>query len=188
MGWRDEGIDEAARNDAVSVADALTGCDVAAVVVSPLRRARETAAPLVDRLGVEPSVDARFGELRVGRWEGLTEDEIARRWPGDWTRWRSDPHALEVAGRESLAALNVRVADALDELAERLVVGAVVVFTHDAVVRAAVAWALGTGPEIYRHVQVDNCSITSVRVENGLRRLVRANDVAHLGRGVREGR
>jgi broad specificity phosphatase PhoE len=84
--------------------------------------------------------------------------------------------------------LNVRVADALDELAERLVVGAVVVFTHDAVVRAAVAWALGTGPEIYRHVQVDNCSITSVRVENGLRRLVRANDVAHLGRGVREGR
>ena len=56
----------------------------------------------------------------------------------------------------------------------------VVVFTHDAVVRAAVAWALGTGPEIYRHVEVANCSITTVGVVAGVRRLVRTNENAHL--------
>ena len=61
-----------------------------------------------------------------------------------------------------------------------------VVFTHDAVVRAAVAWALGTGPEVYRHLEVANCSITTVRVLDGVRRLVRANDVGHLnGAGPR---
>ena len=42
-------------------------------------------------------------------------------------------------------------------------------------VRAAVAWALGTGPEIYRHVEVDYCSITTVGVVAGVRRLVRTN-------------
>ena len=67
------------------------------------------------------------------------------------------PTALEVDGRETLGDLNVRVAGALDELVADLVDGRVaVVFTHDAVVRAAVAWALGTGPEIYRHVEVAN--------------------------------
>ena len=83
-------------------------------------------------------------------------------------------------GRETLADLNARVAGALDELFADLVDGRVaVVFTHDAVVRAAVAWALGTGPEIYRHVEVANCSIT-VGVVAGVRQLLRANQNAHL--------
>ena len=55
-----------------------------------------------------------------------------------------------------------------------------VVFTHDAVVRAAVAWGLGTGPEVYRHVEVANCSITTVGVVAGVRRVVRTNQTAHL--------
>jgi hypothetical protein len=46
--------------------------------------------------------------------------------------------------------------------------------------RAAVAWALGTGSEIYRHVEVANCSITTVGVVAGVRRLVRTNENAHL--------
>src|SRR4051794_27625953 len=110
-----------------------------------------------------------------------TEDEIAERWPEHWQRWRSEPHVLEVEGRETLADLNARVAGALDELFADLVDGRVaVVFTHDAVVRAAVAWALGTGPEIYRHVEVANCSITTVGVVAGVRRLLRTNENAHL--------
>ena len=44
-----------------------------------------------------------------------------------------------------------------------------------------------TGPEVYRHVEVANCSITTVRVLDGVRRLVRANEVGHLERLGREG-
>ena len=88
--------------------------------------------------------------------------------------------SLQVEGREILADLNAR-AGALGELFADLVDGRVaVVFTHDAVVRAAVAWALGTGPEMYRHVEVASCSITTVGVVAGVRRLVRTNENAHL--------
>jgi len=80
-----------------------------------------------------------------------------------------------------VADLNAPVAGALDELFADLVDGRVaVVFTHDAVVRAAVAWALGTGPEIYRRVKVANCSLTAVEVVAGVGRLVRTNENAHL--------
>ena len=149
--------------------------------VEPSRSCRADGG--TPRGAAQPSADRRdrFGELRVGHWEGYTEDEIAQRWPEHWQRWRSEPHALEVEGRETLADLNARVAGALDELFAGLVDGRVaVVFTHDAVVRAAVAWALGTGPEIYRHVEVANCSITTVGVVAGVRRLVRTNENAHL--------
>ena len=83
-------------------------------------------------------------------------------------------------GRETLADLNARVAGALDDLFADLVDGRMaVVFTRDGVVVAAVAWALGTGPEIYRHVEVADCSIT-VGVVAGVRQLVRANQNADL--------
>ncbi len=176
MGWLDEGVEPVARRDAQAVADALAGEAVAAIVSSPLRRALQTAGPLANRVGIEPRLDDRIGELRVGPWEGLTEDEIAERWPEEWRRWRTEPHTLALEGRETLGELNARVAAVLDELTcSSVASGAAVVFTHDAVVRAAVAWALGTGPEVYRHVEVANCSITTVRVVDGVRRLVRAN-------------
>ena len=181
MGWLEEGIESGWVRAASAVADVLAQEPVDWLLSSPLARAVQTAAPLAARLGRQPIIDDRFGELRVGLWEGYTEDEIAERWPEHWQRWRSEPHAFEVEGRETLGDLNTRVAGALDELFVGLVDGrAAVVFTHDAVVRAAVAWALGTGPEIYRHVEVDYCSITTVRVVAGVRRLVRTNENAHL--------
>jgi broad specificity phosphatase PhoE len=89
-------------------------------------------------------------------------------------------------GRETQRELNARVAAVLDELAcSSAAYGAVVVWTHDAVARAAVAWALRTGPEVYRHVEVATCS--TLRVLDGVRRLVRANEVGHLERRGREG-
>jgi broad specificity phosphatase PhoE len=183
MGWLEEGIEPGWVRAAEAVADVLAQEPVDWLVSSPLARAVQSAAPLAALLRREPILDDRFGELRVGPWEGYTEDEIAERWPEHWQRWRSEPHALQLEGRETLTDLNARVAGAIDELFADLVDGRVaVVFTHDAVVRSAVAWALGTGPEIYRHVEVANCSITTVGLVAGVRRLVRTNESTHLGR------
>jgi broad specificity phosphatase PhoE len=105
---------------AAAVADVLARESVDWLVSSLLARAVQTAAPVAARLGPELIVDDRFGDLRVGRWEGYAEDEIAERWPQHWQRWRSEPHALEVDGRETLVDQN-RVAGALDELCAGLV-------------------------------------------------------------------
>lgn len=181
MGWLDESIEPTSQADAEAVARALVAEDVGSIVSSPLRRALATAAPLAALVGLEPRIDDRFGEMHVGPWEGLSEDEVAAQWPTEWQEWRTEPHRLRLRGRETLADLNVRVAEALEQLSsESVVTGAAVVFTHDAVVRAAVAWALGTGPEIYRHVDVANCSITTVRIVDGLPHLLRTNNIGHL--------
>ena len=179
-GWLDVDIEPGAQPAAEAAARDLADVGVAAIVSSPLRRALSTAAPLAALVGVEPWIDDRFGEMHVGSWEGLAEDEVATRWPDEWRRWRTEPHTLDFDGRETLARLNVRVGGALDELAADRAGGAVVVFTHDAVVRAAVAWALGTGPEVYRHVVVANCSITTVACRGGVSRLLGVNAVGHL--------
>ena len=88
---------------------------------------------------------------------------------------------LAGGGSRDPADLIARVAGALDELCAGLVGGRLaVVVTHDAVVRAAVAWALGIGLEICRHVEFANRSITTFGVVAGVYRLVRTNEKAHV--------
>ena len=146
MGWLDEGIEPTSLRDAEAVARVLSIDDVGVIVASPLRRALETAAPLAELAGLTPRVDDRFGEMHVGPWEGLFEDDVADRWPVEWLRWRIEPHLVQMHGRETLSDLNARVAEALDEMAaESAVPGVAVVFTHDAVVRACGGRKFGRG-------------------------------------------
>jgi hypothetical protein len=84
MGWLDEGIEPGWVPAAAAVADVLAQEPVDWLVSSRLARAVPTAAPLAALLSRQPIVDDRFGELRVGHWEGYTEDEIAERWPEHW--------------------------------------------------------------------------------------------------------
>ena len=88
MGWLDESIEPTSLGDAKAVARALAGEDVGSIVSSPLRRALATAAPLAALVGLEPRIDERFGEMHVGPWEGLSEEEVATQWPTEWQRWR----------------------------------------------------------------------------------------------------
>src|SRR5688500_7817790 len=56
---------------------------VHAVVSSPLRRCRDTAALIARRLGLEARLDDRLREADFGVWEGLTFTEIRERYPAE---------------------------------------------------------------------------------------------------------
>src|SRR4051812_39682238 len=95
MGWLEEGIEpmgagrRGGRRRPGSGAGRLAG-------VEPARSCRADGGAAGGAARRQPILDDRFGELRVGPWEGSTEDEIAERWPEHWQRWRSEPYALEV--------------------------------------------------------------------------------------------
>ena len=181
MGWADESIELDQLNGANAVAARLAAAPAPVrVVSSPLARARDTAGPLAAALTVDLETDARLGELYQGPWQGLAESEVARRWPLEWSMWRTAPETLDLDGRETLTALYARVADAFDDLVRSSDAATVVVFTHDAVVRAAVAWTLRVGPSTYRHIDVANCSITTIHAYTFGTRLVALNDTSHL--------
>jgi len=65
-GWGedlDPGLDDVGRAQAQTAANVLVPLGPLPVVVSPLRRARETAAPLEERWGVIATVDPSVGEI-----------------------------------------------------------------------------------------------------------------------------
>src|SRR4051794_27018119 len=83
---------DARRSSSAALGRSCTG----AVVSSPIARARDTAAPLAAALTVDLETDACLGELYKGPLQGLAESEVARRWPLEWSVWRTAPETLDL--------------------------------------------------------------------------------------------
>lgn len=93
---------------------------------SPLARTTETARAVAAALneGGDPPVPVRpedgFKEIGQGEWEGVTHDEIARRWGAELQAWRRRPAEAWAPGGESIAEVQARVRPALARLLARL--------------------------------------------------------------------
>jgi broad specificity phosphatase PhoE len=63
--------------------------------------------------------DADLGEMRLGLWEGLTRDELRRRFPTVLPQWQEDPLSVRPPEGESLGEAIDRVRPALDKILRR---------------------------------------------------------------------
>lgn len=91
---------------------------VTEILVSPARRAIETAAPLIAATGLEPTVVEDLVEIRMPDWSTTPEDEVQaqfrearQRHPKDW--WAGMP------GGESFDDFHKRIAAAMTEVAKQ---------------------------------------------------------------------
>lgn len=115
--------------------------EIAALVSSPIERARATLVPLAAALGRPVGDAAGLAELDVGDWTG--QDLAALHATDGWRRMAADPGAFTFPGGESYAAAQARVLAALDELATRHPRALVVAATHADPVRLVLAAARG---------------------------------------------
>jgi broad specificity phosphatase PhoE len=174
LGRADPGLDEAGREQAEVLRDALEG--ITRIVTSPLRRCVETARAI--GVDVEPEVDERWIELDYGTLDQQAWRDVG---PEVWRQWRADPHFVP-GGGESLADLHTRVAAACEALADEARTGNVAVVSHVSPIKAAVAWALGVGVEISWRMHLDVAAISRVLVGDRGPVLLSFNEVRHLAR------
>lgn len=131
-----------------------------AVISSPLRRARETAAALQRRSGADVEIDARWIELDYGEFEGRpfgdTQNEL-------WERWRAD-ESFRPTGGESLLDVAGRVDAALPELFRRAARQDVAVVSHVSPIKAAIANVLGAPPSIAWRTHLVTAAICRIDV------------------------
>ena len=163
------------RRQAAASATAL-GAEVARVVTSPLLRARQTAEELRLPASVPVEVDERWIELDYGEWDGQPLRSMST---AGWDDWRADP-GFAPPGGESLVALAARVQAACRDLAEEAAERDVVVVSHVSPIKAAVAWALGVGPETSWRMFLDVAAVCRIAIGPRGASLVGYNSTAHL--------
>jgi broad specificity phosphatase PhoE len=102
-------LDAAGRVQAAELAEVVARREWAALYCSPLARARETAAIVGARIGMEPVEDARFAETDCGDWTDRAFVDVAAEDPEGFAAFtRLDP-GFAFPGGESFAQHRERV-------------------------------------------------------------------------------
>ncbi len=128
-GIRDPALTERGRGQAEAAAAALAGLSIARIVVSPYRRALETAAPLAASLDVPVTVRTLVRERFAFTCDiGSPRSALERSWPGH--DFSALPEVWWPAETESEAEVNHRAARFRAEVAAAPDAQACLVITH----------------------------------------------------------
>lgn len=181
LGGADPGLTAEGERQAKAVAERLarTG-GVDAVVCSPLRRTRETAAVVAEALGASVREVDGFAECGFGEWDGLTFDEVRSGWADGLASWLADPSA-QAPGGESYQDVRRRVLRARDQVLARHPGKTVLVVTHVTPIKVLVADALGAPISALYRMELSPATLSEIQwYAGGHAALRRFNDAAHL--------
>ena len=144
QGHLDTELSPLGRRQAEAAGPAVAALRPTRIVSSDLRRALDTALAVGRATGLEVTPDARFREVDVGRWQGLTNAEVDAGWPQERAAvLRGEDVPRGVTG-ESASDVLRRVAAALEDHLGALGPGeCLVIGTHGAAGRTLVARLLG---------------------------------------------
>jgi probable phosphoglycerate mutase len=177
-GQGDPPLSEAGKHQAGQVALRLAQDPFDGLYVSTLRRTAETAAPLVERTGIDPVVDADLREVFLGEWEGGLLRQKAVDGDPMFEQVLRNQRWDVVPGAESREAFGGRLRRAVERIVGTHPGGRVVVFSHGAAIGEILAQASDSAP--FAFINSDNTGISRI-VVTPERWIVRGyNDTAHL--------
>ena len=147
IGHLDVPLSPAGQAQILAVARRLAGVKLEAIYSSDLRRTRESARILAEPLGLIPVELSELREFAMGRWEGLTAEEIRALDPRAFARWMADVGRFQFPEGESLQDLEARAWPAFERIVAGHDGGAVAIVAHGGTNRMILCRALGLNPE-----------------------------------------
>ena len=170
VGDLDPGLAELGHEQARAAADALRTVKAVRLVVSPLKRTRETAEPVATALALAPEIRSEVAEVFD---------------PSMPSEQRSAMIGPFMAGKcsdqpERPAQWRARVVDALSQMAAEASAagGDLVIVSHYIAIGVSIGEALGDDRVV--PAPIANCSITSLTIDGGKFTLLEAGATAHL--------
>lgn len=154
------GLGAVGRAQAAALARRLAREPVAAVYASPLERARETAQPVAERLGLAVEIAPELQEIDFGAWTGRSFVDLAR--DGRWEVWNRERASACPPGGETMAAVQDRVASGLERWRASHPDACVVAVSHADVIRALVCRVLGLSLDRYHAFDIAPASVTTL--------------------------
>lgn len=159
------------------MADYLARESISTVYTSPLQRARQTAAPLARRLGVEPVVVEDVAE-----WDRNSSEYV----PIEQLKAENDPRFYQVLGSQwngadPIEEFEARVETAIDALIANHPGDTIAVVCHGGVINLYLAIVLGLSDDRTAFFYPNYTSIHRIAASrSGVRSVVTMNETSHL--------
>lgn len=183
-GHTDTPLSARGRRQAQATAKTLSSENFDAIYSSDLRRAVETANPLVNLTRATFEATDAFRERSVGVMEGLTFEEAAEQYPEQYAALLHRDFEHVLLGGESYRQTLDRASRKLDEAIDVHRGGRIAVFTHTGAICILILHLMGAldAPELKPvWIATSNCGISRFDLrDDGFVRVLGVNDTRHL--------
>ncbi len=182
-GHTDLPLDDTGHAQARALAHQLEQEPMAAIYTSPLLRARQTIAPLAERLqskGIAVNAHPALLDINYGRFQGLTHAEASEAFPEQYALWRTMPSRTHFPEGERLADVQARLLALLEEMKGRHPGQTVVLVGHQMVNKVLSCTLLGLDLDQIWRIRQDTAGIDVFQQVKGTWHTLRLNDTCHL--------
>lgn len=180
QGNLDSPLTEIGQRQARAVAHRLRHTPPAHIYTSDLGRALATAQLIAQTTHCPLATDERLRERNMGIFQGLTFDEIARRYPDESGRLKTATVDYIPTGGESADQTRQRAWTALNEFADGHPGQEIAVISHGAVIAAVIRHILGMPYEVRRSFKIFNAGINVLTRKNNHWAVETLGDICHL--------
>jgi probable phosphomutase (TIGR03848 family) len=149
-----------------------------ALYVSPLERARETAAPIATALRLRPKIERGLLECDFGAWTGKKLQLLAKK--PEWRAVQHAPSTFRFPEGESFTEMQLRMCTTLERLARLHRNKTIVVVSHADPIKAAVTYAQGVPLDLFQRTVISTCSISAIGFTSATPVVLTVNNTSSL--------
>jgi probable phosphomutase (TIGR03848 family) len=171
-------LNDAGRAQAEQLPALLDGIPIDAVYSSPLERARETAAPLAARRGLEVHYREAFGEVRFGDFSGRTIAELDT--DAEWRKFTAFRSGIRAPGGELTIEVQARFVSELEKLRGEHREQNIAIVSHADSIKAALAHYLGAPLDLFDRIVVYPASVSVIDIGDAGALIQRINWTASI--------
>ena len=176
----DTELGQRGREQAERIALSLRNQRVDAIYSSPLKRAVETAKAIARACGLEVKIAHDLREIDAGELEGLSQEELKKRYQEFWKGWREGDPSFPLPGGESLQEVQGRAWGEIERIRERHPEDTVAVVGHLMANLSIICRALGLDLGHMGRLRQDPAAINVLQITPQGNSLLLFNDTCHL--------
>jgi broad specificity phosphatase PhoE len=150
------------RAQAKILANYLRGKEIAAVYSSPMKRVRQTVAPLLENGATDPIILPELREVDFGDWTGFTWEEVGKKFGVHPYDWLDEIELGAVPNGENGIQFRARVEPCLFEIIRRHEGKTAAIFCHGGVIRMILAILLDLPLGKTNSFEIEYASLTQI--------------------------
>jgi broad specificity phosphatase PhoE len=176
---QDEPINRTGLEHAERLIEYFVDKEISKIYISAYLRTKQTSAPLARHFNLVPVVDERLNEVDNGLFEGMTEEDVKQKYPGEWQAYRKRRADFRFPGGETGEEARDRIANFLDEKCEPHGDENIVIVSHDGLIRVMMCHLMKLPVTNRWDFRVDFCGITEIsyQPDYGTWKLIRFNQI-----------
>ena len=175
-------LNERGHKEAEAILEAVKNKKISSIYASPLRRSIETAKPIEQFFNLEILPVKGLIDINYGDWQGLTADDVKKRYKRQYNQWEKTPNLVRFPSGETLDEVKERSFSAFRDIVKKNPGKTIVVVPHRVVNKVLLCALLGLSNSHFWEIRQDTGCINLIEYSDDRFILSLLNDTCHLKR------